>query len=416
MKAMSRHTAPAGAPRRRAGIAALCAGALALAACAEPRAEGETVVERVETDAATFRVVQVVGGLEHPWGLAWLPDGRMLVTERGGRLNLIDDNGVRELSGLPPVFADDDQRIPQEGGKQSGLLDVVVHPDYADNGWIYFTYSSPGDPDAVTDGSGSGTAPALARARLNDDSTGLTDVETLYVAAPRTNPGRHYGSRIVFPGDGTVFMSVGDRGVRHVSQDLTHPGGSILRLRDAGGAPDDNPFVGVAPGNLRPEIWSFGHRNNQGLVMHPDTGTLWATDHGPAGGDLLYRVERGANYGWPQVAFGLEYSTGEPVGIGESAPGVTAPAHVWEASSAPSGLAVYTGDEFPGWRGNLFAGFLARQALHRVVLDGDEVAEVETVLDGQVGRIRDVRQGPDGRLYLLTDQADGGVFRIEAVD
>lgn len=380
---------------------------------ADPAVVERTVEASVDSEQADFRVVQLVENLEHPWAVAWLPDGRMLVSERPGRLNLVDGDTVTSLSGLPTIDTDEDQLTAPDGGNQGGLLDVAVHPDYARNGWIYFTYSSPGDDDSVTSDDERGTGTALARAKLDDDQTGLTDVETVYAQMPRHNPGRHYGSRIVFTGDGNVVFSIGDRGLRWPSQDLTDPAGSMIRLAEDGGAADGNPFIGMAPGNLRPEIYSFGHRNNQGIAIHPDTGAIWTTEHGPSGGDVLHRIEAGANYGWPQVAFGTEYSTGEKVGIGESAPGVTAPVHVWEESMAPSGLAFYTGQGFPEWNGHLFAGSLYKKQLHRLVIDGDAVSHEEILLTDAIGRIRDVRQGPDGHLYLLTDEEQGGLYRLE---
>ncbi len=381
-------------------------------AWAEPRVVERHVADRA-TEAADIRIVQVLEGIEHGWAVAWLPDGRMLVSERPGGLVLVDGDSAVRLEGLPNIHSDEDQLTAPEGGSQSGLLDVVVHPDYEQNGWIYFTYSSPGDPDAVTDGSSAGTGPALARARLNDEGTALVDLETLYALMPRTNPGRHYGSRIAFPGDGTVLMTIGDRGLRYPAQDLTNAIGSIIRLNEDGGAVEDNPFVGVAPGNLRPEIFSFGHRNNQGLAIHPNTGEVWASGHGPSGGDMLYRVLPGHNYGWPHVAYGTEYSSDEMIGIGRSAAGVTAPDFIWEESSAPSGLSVYNGDAFPDWQGQLFAGMLLLEEVHRVTFDEGEVASVEPILSGEVGRIRDVRQGPDGLLYVVTDESESGVYRIE---
>jgi aldose sugar dehydrogenase len=374
----------------------------------------ERVVERaLPSQHGPYRVVEVARGLEHPWAVAWLPDGRKLVTERAGRLQLIDDSQARTISGLPQIDSDEDQLTPPEGGNQGGLLDVAVHPDYASNGWIYFTYSSPGDDDAVQGDDDRGTGTALARARLSDDESELVDLQVLYTQAPKTDPGRHYGSRIIFPGDGHVIFSIGDRGLRHPAQDLTHPAGSMIRLKEDGGAPDDNPFVGVTPGNLRPEIYSFGHRNNQGLTVHPENGEIWATDHGPLGGDLLYRVQAGRNYGWPQVTQGSEYSTGARIGIGSEAPGVEVPAHVWEGSKAPSGLTFYAGEAFPQWEGNLFAGFLLAEQVVRLELANGRVISEEVLLDGAIGRIRDVRQGPDGYLYVLTDDSDGGLFRIE---
>lgn len=394
---------------------AFAAGGLFVAASlqGEPRAVERVVAERVSSTHHDFRVVQLAGDLVHPWAVAWMPDGSMLITERAGRLLHFDGSAFQEISGLPVLHSDNNQLPAPRGGRQGGLLDLVLHPDYASNGWIYFTFSSPGDRDAVVTDDRRGTGTALARARLDAENHRLADLQVLYSQEPRSAPGRHYGSRIVFPGDGTVFFSIGDNGLRYTSQDLTHPAGSIIRLLEDGGAAPNNPFIGVAPGNLRPEIYSFGHRNNQGLAIDPATGSIWATDHGPRGGDLLYRIQRGANFGWPQVSFGTEYTTDAFIGIGRSAPGVTPPAHVWEESKGPSGLTFYRGDAFPAWRGHLFAGFLLSESVHRIALDGDTVVEEEPLLEGLIGRIRDVREGPDGFLYFLTDEGDGGLFRIE---
>jgi aldose sugar dehydrogenase len=382
---------------------------------ADPSAVNRLIADDVVTEQAQVRVVQLVSGLEHPWAMAFLPDGRMLVTERPGRMVLVSGDQVTRLRGLPDIDSEEDQRTAPQGGNQGGLLDVAVHPDYARNGWIYFTYSSPGDADAVIGDDDKSTGTALARARLGPQGDELVDLEVLYVQAPRSDPGRHYGSRIVFPGDGTVIFSIGDRGLRYPSQDLTHPAGSMIRLTEDGRAPEDNPFVGQAPGNLRPEIYSFGHRNNQGLAIHPETGELWTTEHGPRGGDLLHRVEAGKNYGWPQVAYGVEYSTAEPIGIGREAPGVERPVHWWSQPRAPSGLAIYSGQAFPGWRGNLLAGFLLEENISRLVVEDGRVVHEEVLLGNVVGRIRDVREGPDGLIYLATDEADGGIYRIEPV-
>jgi len=372
----------------------------------------ERVIEdNIRSELVTFQIVQVVEGLEHPWAISWLPDGRMIVTERPGRMQLIDGSTVTQLKNLPPINYQEDQRTAPQGGSQGGLLDVVVHPDYENNGWIYFTYSSPGDADGVDARRATGTA--LARAKLNADASDLTNLETLYTLMPRTQPGRHYGSRIVFPGDGTVMFSIGDRGLRYPSQQLTNPAGSIIRLLEDGGAPPDNPFVNVFPGNLRPEIYSFGHRNNQGLAQNPLTGEIWATDHGPNGGDQLYQIEKGNNHGWPNVAFGKEYSTSEHIGIGKEAPGVKKPAWVWENSMAPSGLTFYNAEPFQDWNGHLLAGSLIREEFYRIVLDYGKVTHKETLISGKIGRIRDIRQGPDGFVYIATDETNGGIYRLE---
>jgi aldose sugar dehydrogenase len=372
----------------------------------------EVIEDRITSEEAEFRLVQVVEGLEHPWAVNWLSDGRMVVNERPGRMLLVDGESITSLDGLPKIDTDEDQLTAPEGGNQGGLLDLVPHPNHADNGWIYFTYSSPGDPDGNFSDDDYATGTSLGRARINSDGTGLIDFEELYAQSPRTEPGRHYGSRIVFPGDGTVVFSIGDRGIRYPSQNLADPAGSMIRIYEDGGVPEDNPFVGAAPGNLRPEIFSYGHRNNQGIAIDPETGNIWTTEHGPSGGDQVFLILAGKNYGWPTVAQGVEYSSGAKIGAGTSAPGVEPPKHVWEDSMAPSGLAFYTGN-ISEWNGNLFAGSLLRQQLFRLVIEGEEVVHDEVLLSEEIGRIRDVRMGPDGNLYLATDHNNGGIYRIE---
>jgi aldose sugar dehydrogenase len=383
-------------------------------AFSQPRVMKQVVEEKIESELVSFRIVKIIEGLEHPWAIAWLPDGRMLITERPGRMHLVDGDKVHEFKNLPEIHHQEDQLTAPQGGSQAGLLDVAVHPDFGNNGWIYFTFSSPGDNDGVDDELATGTA--LARARLNNAGTDLTDLETLYASVPRTEPGRHYGSRILFPGDGTVIFSIGDRGLRGPAQDLTDPAGSMIRLLENGGASPENPFVGAFPGNLRPEIYSFGHRNNQGLTQNPSTGEIWAIDHGPYGGDLLYKIEAGNNYGWPQVSYGVEYSTRQHMGIGREAPGVTKPSHIWEYSMAPSGLAFYNGEVFPAWHGNLFVGSLLLERIYRIEFENGEVSHTEILIPEKTGRIRDVRQGPDGYIYFATDEGDGGIFRLEPVN
>ncbi len=369
----------------------------------------KVVKERVDSENGAYRIVQVVEGVSHPWAVGWLPDGSMILTQRNGQMYVQRGKEIKQVAGVPKVHTTD--------GGQGGLLDVAVHPDHASNGWIYFTYSSPGDNDGYTGGAKNGTGTALARARLQDENgePRLVDLETLYTQVPRTEPGRHYGSRIVFPGDGTVIFSIGDRGLRSPAQDLTDPAGSMIRIKEGGGVPDDNPFVGKPPGNIRPEIWSFGHRNNQGLALHPETGELWTTEHGPRGGDLLHRVLPGRNYGWPMVSFGTEYSTGEKIGIGQEAPGVEKPIQVWKEALAPSGTSFYTGNKFPAWQGNLFAGFLAGKHVKRIVLENGTVTHEEVLCRDAIGRIRDVQEGPDGSIYLVTDESNGGIYRLEPV-
>ncbi len=386
----------------------------AISTFSQVRVSEQILESKIQSELIDFRLVRVVENLEHPWSIAWLPDGRMLVTERPGRLHLINGTTVTGLNNLPLIFPREGNQQDAQISGQAGLLDVAVHPDYPDNGWIYFTYSSPGDTDGVD--SHTATATALARARLNAEGTDLVDLETLYTAIPRTEPGRHYGSRIVFPGDGTVLFSVGERGLRYPAQDLSDPSGSMIRLMEDGGAPPDNPFIGAAPGNIRPEIYSFGHRNNQGLTLNPVNGEIWTTEHGPRGGDLLFRIEAGHNYGWPHVAFGTEYSTDEHIGIGREAPGVTPPVFIWEYSMAPSGLTFYSGEKFAPWHGNLLAGSLRLQRIDRLVIENGRVTHKEILISEKIGRIRDVRQGPDGFIYIATDEPEGGIYRLEPVE
>ena len=359
-------------------------------------ATGEVVVDRVDTEAATFRVVRLVDDLEHAWAVAWLPDDRMLVTEREGRMLLVDltndEAAVSTLDGLPAVSA----------GGQGGLLDVAPHPEYARTGWIYFTY-------VAAEGRRRGTV--LARAKL--DGASLVDIEELYRQVPFVTGGRHFGSRIVFPGDGTLLFSIGDRGKRQPAQDRASSIGSVLRLTLDGAVPSDNPFVNV--NGVRPEIYSYGHRNIQGMAVHPQTGEVWSHEHGPRGGDELNRIAAGLDYGWPSITYGREYLTNSSIG-GTEAPGMEQPTIHWTPSIAPSGLAVYTGDRFPEWKGQLFVGALSYQKVQRVVLDGARVTHQEALLENELGRIRDVRTSPDGFLYVLTDASGGGLYRLEPVE
>ncbi|PEN07869.1 pyrroloquinoline-quinone glucose dehydrogenase [Longimonas halophila] len=358
--------------------------------------QGEIVVDLVESEELDFQVVQLADNLENPWGIAFLPDGDMLVTERPGRLNRVSPDGsVTPLSGLPEI----------RSVNQGGLLDVVLHPDYENTGWIYFTYSNPQGEEVTTT--------TIARAQLEGDA--LTNMETLYVQDPPKEPGRHYGSRIVFLEDGTFLASIGDRGLRDPAQDTQDDAGVLLRLNADGSVPSDNPFVD--DDSVNDAHFSYGHRNPQGIIRHPETGTIWAHEHGPRGGDELNLIEAGNNYGWPEATYGREYDADEPVGVDpDQTDRFVEPVIQWTPSIAPSGLAVYDGDAFPEWQGNLFVGALAYQQVRRVVLDGNEVTHQETLLANELGRIRDVRTGPDGFIYLLTDDASGGIFRLEPVE
>jgi len=365
-------------------------------ATSDARPDGEVVLERVTSEEATFRVVRVLNGLNHPWGVAWLPDGRMLVTERPGRIVLADGDSTTTLSGVPEVWAHG----------QGGMLDVRLHPNYEETGWIYFTYSAPGDGGAGT---------VLSRARLEGSS--LTDVEELYRQFPFVQSGVHFGSRISFLDNGTMIIALGERGQRQDdgpgAQDSTNTIGTNIRLTLDGEVPGDNPFVGRD--DIPDEVYSYGHRNQQGMAIHPETGAIWQHEHGPHGGDELNLIEPGKNYGWPAVTYGDEYSDQSPIG-GTEAPGMTQPVTYWDPSPALSGMAIYTGDKFPSWQNNLFLGALAHQKILRVELDGSEVTHQEELLRGELGRIRDVAMGPDGFLYLLTDATEGGLYRLEPVE
>jgi len=341
-----------------------------------------------------FRVVIVADGLAHPWSLAFLTDGNLLVSERPGRLRLLRD-GVLEPAPVPGV-----PEVAAAG--QGGLLDIALHPRFAETGWVYLSYAGRGDGGAATE---------VARARWADGR--LVDLETLLVAAPRAGGGRHFGARLAFGPEGYLYVTAGERGSPERAQDLGDLAGSVLRITEDGGVPDDNPFVGRD--GVRPEIFSYGHRNPQGLARHPQTGEIWAVEHGPRGGDELNLIEAGTNYGWPVITYGRSYA-GFAIGEGASKPGMAQPVRYWVPSISPSGLTFYDGDAFPAWRGNLFLGALSGRALVRLELDGHRVRHEERLLDGLDARIRDVRQGPDGTLYLLTDASDGAILRLEPLE
>ena len=361
-------------------VALVVAAVLLLAATA---AFGQWPVQR--SAYHDYRIVTVVDGLSHPWSIAFLPDGDMLLTERPGRLRIVRD-GV--------LLADPVPGVPEVHARgQGGLLDVVPHPDFASNRLLYLSYSKP-DP------SGEGSTTAVVRGRFENDR--LTDVEEIFEAV--TQGRGHYGSRLAFDTDGYLFITVGERQVpargdleAHPAQDISNHHGTINRLHDDGSVPADNPFVDME--GARPEIWSYGHRNQQGLAIHPETGDVWATEHGPQGGDELNLIRPGLNYGWPVIGYGVNYGTGLRIHEGTHRDGMEQPVHFWVPSIALSGLMVYTGDKFPDWRGSVFAGGLDGRQLARLTMDGQQVVIEETLVN-DIWRIRDVRQGPDGYIYL----------------
>jgi len=343
----------------------------------------------------TGRVTEIARGLEHPWAVALLPDGSFLVSERSGRLRRIGAAGTisAPLAGVPSVWA--------QG--QGGLLDVVLAPDFAQSRRIYFSYAEPGDNDSA------GTTAAIAT--LGDDA--ISDVRVIYRQQPKLVGPNHFGSRIAFDGHGHVFISQGERFDRLRAQQLDMLQGKLVRLNLDGTMPGDNPFAG-SPG-VRRVIWSYGHRNMQGLAVDPRTGTLWESEHGPRGGDEVNLPEAGKNYGWPIISNGMDYSTNRPYPetIGTSAPGMESPYHVWARSPGLSGMAFYVGHPGSPWNNSLFLGALADRNLIRLSLDGDRIVGEERLLGDLGARIRDVRVGGDGNVYVLTDEDDGRLLKLE---
>ena len=350
-----------------------------------------------------YRVVTVVDALVQPWSIAFLPGGDALITERPGRLRILRQGTLlpQPVDGVPAVFH----------SGQGGLLEVMPHPNFATNRLLYLSYSKPGAADNES-------RTALIRGRFENDR--LTEVEEIFDAVSK---GRgHYSGKIAFDRNGYLFLTLGDRQVppegnleTHPAQDLSNHHGKIVRLHDDGRVPADNPFVTRA--GARPEIWSYGHRNVQGLAIHPETGDVWANEHGPQGGDELNLIQPARNYGWPVIGFGVNYTTGLAIHSGTHRQGMEQPVRMWVPSIGISGLMIYTGDRFPQWRGNLFVGGMVGQRLSRLTLDGQRVINEETLVQ-QRGRIRDVRQGPDGFIYLVTDDRDGKptpILRIEPV-
>lgn len=360
-----------------------------------PRAAADAKPLPVVSEKIAFEVVEQVTGLEHPWSLAFLPDGAMLVTERPGRLRRIGTDGrvSAPIGGLPKVFVDG----------QAGLLDVVLSPTFAEDSMVYLSFAEPS-----LRGNKAGTA--VARGRLEGDA--LRDVEVIYRQEPKLSSGTHVGSRLVFDDAGHLFVTQGENRVAEAAQALDKLQGKLVRIWPDGRIPEDNPFVKRE--GVRPEIWSYGHRNMQGAALHPVTRRLWTSEHGPMGGDELNIPEAGRNYGWPVITHGIDYS-GSPVkgSVGNAAPGMQAPHHVWKVSPAISGMLFYSGKAFPEWKGDLFIGALAGSALIRLELDGDRIVHEERLLTDLHARIRDVREGPDGAIHVLVDEENGKLLRLQ---
>jgi len=351
---------------------------------------GQPDIKKSNSDE-NYTTETVVSDVSVPWGMDWLPNGDMLLTERSGTLHIFSDGQLSEpVAGVPEVWANG----------QGGLLDVALHPDYEENGWIYITYSSP-------QGNERGANTALMRARLNEDHSSLTDQEVLYKAVPNTTRGQHFGSRIAFDDEGYLYFSIGDRGNRDVNpQDITRDGGKIYRLNPDGSIPEDNPFINED--GAKKAIYSYGHRNPQGMDTHPETGEIWTHEHGPRGGDEVNLVKKGENYGWPIISFGINYS-GTEFAEDTARAGMMQPDWYWDPSIAPSGMEFVTGDTYPEWKGHLLVGSLKFNYLVLCRMENNTITGEELLFEG-IGRVRSVEQGPDGYIYVGTE--GNGIVRI----
>ena len=372
-------------------FAPVFAGASALALLMTIAPAAVVAQQRViNTEIGPIQVEAIARGLEHPWALASLPDGRMLVTERVGRLRLVGEDGTLSdpIDGVPAVFAQ----------SQGGLLDVALDPDFASNRLVYLSYAEAGEGGAST---------AVARGRLNGEATALEDARVIFRQQPKVSGGAHFGSRLVFAPGGTLFVTLGERFKFDPAQDLSDHLGTIVRIHPDGTVPSDNPFVDRE--DAKPEIWSYGHRNVQGAALHPQTGKLWTHEFGPRGGDALNIPEAGRNHGWPLVSYGRHYNM-QDIPDPPTRPEFAQPIYHWTPAISPSGMTFYTGELFPEWRGNILIGGLSSQALIRLTVEGETVTDEERIDMG--ARIREVHQGNDGAVYLLTDKPDGEILRL----
>jgi glucose/arabinose dehydrogenase len=348
-----------------------------------------------------FMVETVVDNLRNPWGMAFLPDGNILITERPGKLRMVRNGRLvdEDITGLPEI---------REIG-QGGLMGIALHPDFNNNKLVYLAYAGEADGNSGTE---------VLRGRLEEMS--LVDVETVFKALPKRRGGAHFGSRLVFAPDGTLFISLGDRGAGpsagkdQPAQKLDSHLGSLIRINDDGSIPEDNPFINHP--NARPEIYTYGNRNMQGMALNPETGGIWTHEHGPQGGDEVNIMRPGVNYGWPVITYGVNYGIGTKIGEGTHKEGMEQPVYKWAPSIAPSGMMFYNGEKFPEWKGDLFVGSLKFNLLARLELNGDSVVDEERLLTGIYGRIRDIVQGPDDYIYLLTDASDGKLLRIAPME
>ncbi|MCB8821539.1 PQQ-dependent sugar dehydrogenase [Microvirga rosea] len=370
--------------------------AIAIAFGASPAFSQDT--QRLRTDKVEVVVETVAKGLSNPWSLAFLPDNRMLVTERPGRLRIVsaDGNLSDPIGGMP--------RLATRG--QGGLLDVALDPNFAGNRLVYLSFAEDrGDGQAGT---------SVMRGRLDESGKALADTRVIFRQEPAYTGGNHFGSRLVFDRNGNLFVTVGDRfDLRDQAQNPANHLGKVIHIRPEGGPAPDNPFLNRE--GTRPEIWSIGHRNVQGAALHPSTGELWTAEHGARGGDEINIPRKGRNYGWPVITYGVDYS-GVKIGEGTKKAGMEQPVYYWDPSIAPSGMAFYTGDKFPAWRGSILVGALAGKLVSRLETNGDQVTGEERMLRQLGERIRDVRQGPDGYVYLLTDSGNGRILRVKPAD
>lgn len=349
----------------------------------------------IQTEKNVIQVRPIVKGLEHPWGMAFLPDGNILVTERPGRLRIVVEGILHPepVSGIPEITA--------QG--QGGLLDVAIHPNFTENKLVYLSYSGVGEGGLGTE---------VARGRLLGRK--LQNVETIFKMELKSRSRHHFGSRLVFDQNGFLFITLGDRGERERAQDVTDHAGSVIRIHDDGRIPNDNPYHENP--DWRPEIFSIGHRNMQGAFLHPLDNRLWTHEHGPQGGDEINIIRKGLNYGWPVITYGVNYVIGTKIGEGTHKQGMEQPFYYWVPSIAPSGMIYYTGESFPDWRGNIFVGALKDKMIVRLALEDNKVAHEERFMQRDFGRIRDLEQGPDGNIYFLTDEDEGILGVIEPVD
>ena len=353
------------------------------------------MAQTVESSAGNLTATVIAEGLDHPWALGFLPDGRMLVTERSGQLRIVDDGAVGEaIAGVPAVY----------NRGQGGLLDLALAPDFETSGQIYLTFSERAQDAGLQ--RGPGTAVLSAKLVLEGEGGRLEDSKVIFRMNNFTTTNRHFGSRVVIGQDGNLFVTLGERGEQDRAQDMTDLAGAIVRIAPDGSVPDDNP----RPEGWAPELWSKGHRNPQGATLRDD-GVLFTVEHGARGGDEVNMPQPGANYGWPVITYGVDYS-GVKIGEGTEKPGLEQPLYYWDPSISPSGLDFYDGDLLPAWQGDLLAGGLSGQLLVRLDMEGDAVVGEERLFAGQLGRIRDVRVGPDGAIYLLTDEDNGRLIRV----